>query len=62
MGALDWGSHLTLFGPTGKGAPSHTGGVTLNPSVWADDQQLEEAGRYVHPELVELCREMGAPE
>jgi hypothetical protein len=22
---------------------------------------LEEEGRYVHPDLIELCREMGAP-
>jgi leucyl aminopeptidase (aminopeptidase T) len=49
------------IGPTGKGAPSHTDGVALNPSVWADDKQLEEAGRYVHPELITLCRELGAP-
>jgi leucyl aminopeptidase (aminopeptidase T) len=49
------------IGPASKEAPSHTDGVVLSPSVWADDVQLEEEGRYVHPELVELCREMGAP-
>lgn len=46
------------IGPASKEAPSHTDGVVLNPSVWADDTQLEQEGRYVHPELMELCREM----
>jgi leucyl aminopeptidase (aminopeptidase T) len=40
-------------------APAHTDGVVLQPSVWADDVQLEEEGRYVHPELVELARQLG---
>jgi len=40
-------------------APGHTDGVVLQPSVWADDVQLEEQGRYVHPELVELSRQLG---
>jgi leucyl aminopeptidase (aminopeptidase T) len=43
------------------GSPSHTDGVVLNPSVWLDDLQIEQDGRYVHPELAELCRAMGAP-
>jgi hypothetical protein len=29
--------------------------------VWLDDVQIEEDGRYVNPELVALCRAMGAP-
>lgn len=41
------------------GSPAHTDGVTLNASVWLDDEQIEEEGRYVHPELVALCRAMG---
>jgi leucyl aminopeptidase (aminopeptidase T) len=43
------------------GSPAHTDGVVLNPSVWLDEVQIEEAGRYILPELVELCRAMGAP-
>jgi hypothetical protein len=35
--------------------------VTLNPSVWLDDVQIEEDGRYVNAELVALCQAMGAP-
>jgi leucyl aminopeptidase (aminopeptidase T) len=49
------------IGATDYGSPAHTDGVVLNPSVWLDDVQIEEAGRYVHPELVELCHAMGAP-
>jgi len=48
-------------GATEHGSPAHTDGVVLNPSVWLDDMRIEEAGRYVHPELVGLCHAMGAP-
>jgi leucyl aminopeptidase (aminopeptidase T) len=43
------------------GSPAHTDGVVLNPSLWLDDIQIEEKGRYLHSELVDLCRAMGAP-
>jgi leucyl aminopeptidase (aminopeptidase T) len=43
------------------GAPSHTDGIVTSPSVWADEVQLEDEGVYVHPRLVELCREMEVP-
>jgi len=49
------------IGATEYGSPVHCDGVVLNPSIWLDDLQIEERGRYVHPELVELCRVMGAP-
>jgi leucyl aminopeptidase (aminopeptidase T) len=49
------------IGATDYGSPVHTDGVVLNPSVWLDDEQIEDAGRYIHPELVDLCRDMGAP-
>lgn len=48
-------------GATPYGSPVHTDGVTLNPSVWLDDSQIEQEGCYIHPEIVTLCREMGAP-
>jgi leucyl aminopeptidase (aminopeptidase T) len=47
------------IGRTRLGAPSHTDGIVTNPSVWADEVQLEDEGTYVHPRLVELCRRMG---
>ena len=49
------------IGAPDHGSPAHTDGVVLNPSVWLDEVQIEEDGRYLHPELVELCRAMGAP-
>lgn len=49
------------IGATEYGSPTHTDGVLLNPSVWLDDVQIEDSGRYIHPELVALCRAMGAP-
>ena len=49
------------LGAPERGSPVHADGVVLNPSVWLDDLQIEEKGRYTVPELVSLCREMGAP-
>jgi len=49
------------IGAPDYGSPAHTDGVVLNPSVWLDEVQIEEDGCYLHPELVEHCRAMGAP-
>ena len=54
FGCMEFG-----IGAAWADAPAHTDGIILEPSVWADDVQLEEEGRYVHPELVELARELG---
>jgi leucyl aminopeptidase (aminopeptidase T) len=54
FGCMEFG-----IGAAWANAPSHTDGVVLAPSIWADDVQLEEEGRYVHPELVKLCRQLG---
>jgi leucyl aminopeptidase (aminopeptidase T) len=56
FGCMEYG-----IGAAWAGAPGHSDGTVLYPSVWADDVQLEDEGRYVHPELVELCRELGVP-
>jgi leucyl aminopeptidase (aminopeptidase T) len=56
FGCMEYG-----IGPAWADAPGHSDGTVLYPSVWADDVQLEEDGRYVHPDLVELCRELGVP-
>lgn len=47
------------IGATELGSPIHSDGVVLAPSVWFDDVLIEDAGRYVHPEISRLCREMG---
>ncbi|MGQ9625317.1 MAG: hypothetical protein ACUVV0_00220 [Anaerolineae bacterium] len=49
------------IGRTSDGAPSHSDGVLVSPSVWADGLQLQNEGRYTHPELIRLCRQMGIP-
>ncbi len=54
FGCMEFG-----IGAAWADAPAHTDGVVMEPSVWADDVQLEEEGRYVHPELVELSRQLG---
>jgi len=58
FGCMQFGIGAT---PKEYGSPNHTDGVTLSPSVWWDDVQIEDSGKYTHPELVELCRAMGAP-
>jgi len=47
------------IGAAALGSPTHSDGVVLNPSVWFDEACVEDAGRYVDPELVRLCRAMG---
>ncbi len=56
FGCIEFG-----LGATTYGSPVHTDGVCLKPSVWLDDTQIEDNGRYVHPDLVKLCEQMGAP-
>lgn len=47
------------IGPQNLGAPSHADGVILRPSIIADGIEIERDGKYVHPELIELCQAMG---
>ncbi len=42
-------------------AASHTDCVVMRPSIVVDGVEIERAGKYVHPDLVRLCRELGAP-
>lgn len=40
-------------------AAAHTDGSNLAPSIYVDGVAIEEDGKYVHPELVEICRKLG---
>ena len=40
-------------------AASHFDVVISAPTIAADDVEIERAGTYVHPKLVEACRQMG---
>jgi len=42
-------------------AGGHTDGIVLNPSIYLDGEAMEEEGRYVHPDVVAACRELGVP-
>ncbi len=53
FGSMDIG-----LGITSGGAPTHTDGIVLNPSIWADDELLEKEGKYIHPELVSICKKL----
>jgi leucyl aminopeptidase (aminopeptidase T) len=39
--------------------PCHTDGIILNPSVWIDDELIEDAGVFVEPKLKKLAKELG---
>lgn len=56
-GVVEWG--LGSQSPTFKGklglASSHTDGICLNPTVWADGEKIIENGEYVHPELKDMA-------
>ncbi len=42
-------------------AAAHTDGSMQSPSILVDGVAIEEEGRYVHPDLVTICRELDVP-
>ncbi|MFE9855666.1 hypothetical protein [Streptomyces sp. NPDC005780] len=40
-------------------AAAHNDGSVLGPSIYLDGVAIEENGRYVHPELLGICRDLG---
>lgn len=54
FGCMDIG-----IGPQNLGAPSHTDGIILRPSIIADGVEIEREGVYVHPSLQDLCARLG---
>jgi len=57
-GCLEFGFGHSGF-PGGKPAKSHTDAVAANASIWIDDEPMAEEGRYIHPKLAALCKELG---
>ena len=47
------------MGAYGLGSTVHYDGGVLSPSVWLDDELIEDEGVYECPALVRLCREIG---
>ncbi len=47
-----------IIGGKGVKAPSHFDAVCTYPNVWLDGTQIEKDGRWVHPALVKICKEM----
>jgi|GEM_PF-7024345 len=57
MGVIKWGlgsQSATFKGRLGL-AKSHTDGICMNPTVWADGSKVIEKGEYVHPEFKDLA-------
>lgn len=62
-----WGSTQWGFGHQGSNysggeprvAKSHVDGVCLDCSVWLDDEQIMEDGKFIHPELSDLAKKLG---
>lgn len=40
-------------------AAAHTDGSVRNPSIFLDGEAIEIEGRYVHPELMQICHDLG---
>jgi leucyl aminopeptidase (aminopeptidase T) len=57
FGVFDFG----FGGWMDRPAPSHFDGVITRPTIVADDTEIERDGKFVHPDLVELCQRLGAP-
>ncbi len=59
-GVVEWGigfQSATFKGKLGSAA-SHTDGICLAPTVWADDEKIIENGEYVHPELIDMVKQL----
>ena len=56
-GCLEWGlgNQSDTFKAKGIKASSHSDGVTLKPTLYADSEIVIQNGEYVHEELVELA-------
>ncbi len=59
-GCLEWGlgNQSDTFKAKSIKASSHSDGVTLRPTLYADSETLIKDGEYVHPQLVELARKI----
>jgi len=56
-GCTEWGLGYISghnYPPDGIDAPSHTDGICLNSTVWADGVKILEKGSIAHPELEEF--------
>lgn len=56
FGSVEFG-----IGQVQSGAPTHSDGVALSPSVWVDGIQIENQGIYLDSEVIEICRRMQVP-
>ena len=60
-GSTEWGiGYLPAADcpPDGVKAASHCDGICLNTSVWLDGVQVQDCGRVVHPDLVEVAEKL----
>ncbi|MCD6363469.1 MAG: hypothetical protein J7M13_05680 [Synergistetes bacterium] len=58
--AFEWGigNQGACFKGSAGFAKSHADGICLSPTLLGDGVKILEEGRYVHPELKELEREL----
>ena len=56
-----FGTQGSIIGGPGWRAAAHTDLGIMNPSVYLDDVAMEQEGKYLHPDLVKLAKEMKIP-
>lgn len=61
-GATEWGLGNIgpfLIPPKGISGPSHSDGICLNSSMWLDNIQILEEGRFIEAKLKEIAKKLG---
>jgi len=60
-GSTEWGIGYQgpMFGGALGDAATHADGICLNSTIWLEHEKLTENGKVVHPELVDIARQMG---
>lgn len=56
-----FGTQGSIIGGPGWRAAAHTDLGIMNPSVYLDDVAIELDGKYVHPDLIKLAKELKVP-
>jgi leucyl aminopeptidase (aminopeptidase T) len=56
-----FGTQGSIIGGPGWTAAAHTDCGIMQPSVYLDDVAMEKEGKYVHPDLVKLAKELKVP-
>ncbi len=55
---MGFGTQRAKFEGTIGSAPGHTDGIVVNPTVILDGTVIEQEGKYIHPKLASIAKEL----